>query len=229
MSNFVDLTGKKFDRLTVLKLHHKKQGYSKNGTKNGSRYYYECLCDCGNKIIVRSDHLKRYLVRSCGCFALESKIKCNTTHGQSKTRLYSIWECMKRRCYEIKNNRYKYYGGKGITVCQDWLDFENFYNWSINNGYKKNLTIDRINVNGNYEPQNCRWVTAKIQARNTSQNRFFTYNGETHCIAEWAEITGINYYKLYARLIRRKWSIDKALTESLQCTRNQCNQTETSP
>lgn len=130
-----------------------------------------------------------------------------------KTRLYSIYRGMKDRCQRKTNDNYNRYGGRGIKVCEEWLsDFMAFYNWAINNGYKDNLTIDRINSNGNYEPSNCRWQTYKEQANNTRKNNFITFNNETHSLSQWAEILGMKRSTLTTRIHRQHWDIAKALT-----------------
>ena len=124
---------------------------------------------------------------------------------------------MIQRCENENIERYDIYGGRGIEVCKEWKeDFLNFYNWAINNGYKDNLSIDRIDVNGNYEPNNCRWATAKEQARNMRTNVNLTYNGETHCISEWAEITGIKASTIRYRIKIAGWSVEKALTTPIR-------------
>lgn len=126
-------------------------------------------------------------------------------------RLYRIYWAMKSRCYNKHYPHYKWYGARGITVCDEWLnDFMSFYNWAINNGYNDNLTLDRINSNMNYTPSNCRWANPKMQARNRRNNKYITINGETHCLKEWCEILNLNYNKIRQRL-RYKWSIEKAL------------------
>ena len=123
----------------------------------------------------------------------------------------NIWRAMKERCYNSKCEAYHNYGGRGIIVCDEWLhNFKAFYDWSITNGYRDDLTIDRIDVNGNYEPSNCRWVTRLTQANNQRTNHLITYKGETHTMAEWAKIKHISYGALRQRLYR-KWSIEKAL------------------
>lgn len=134
-------------------------------------------------------------------------------HGKRNTRLYGIWLQMKNRCFNTKTERYKDYGGRGITVCDEWKnDFTKFYDWSISNGYQENLTIDRIDNDGNYEPSNCRWVTVKTQNRNARSNHLITFKGETHCIIEWAEITGLTRGCISNRL-RYGWSIEDTLTK----------------
>ena len=119
---------------------------------------------------------------------------------------------MKKRCYNSNDKAYNYYGGRGIKVCDEWLnDFQTFYDWSMNNGYNEHLTIDRIDVNGNYEPNNCRWVDYKIQNRNSRHNTLFTIDGETRCLSEWCEILNLNYKNVLARVTRYNWSIGEAL------------------
>lgn len=129
-----------------------------------------CQCDCGKKTIVDGRDLRKDSTKSCGCLLKEEvkkrNIKLNTKHGDAHTRLYHIWQNMKDRCYRSRNKRYKYYGGRGIKVCDEWFDYISFKLWALNNNYKENLTIDRIDVNGNYEPSNCRWITIQEQQKN---------------------------------------------------------------
>lgn len=183
----IDLTGKKFGNLTVIK----RLNYS----EPGHTFLWECKCDCGNITIVRGTNLKSGHTISCGCK------KGKTIHNKWGTRLYRIYANMKQRCYNPKNVWYKNYGAREITICQEWLnDFMNFYKWAKTNGYSDNLTIDRIDVNGNYEPSNCRWVNKIIQQNNMRSNRHITYNNETHTIAEWARILKISSKFLSDRL-----------------------------
>lgn len=194
-----DMTGQKFGKLKVLyKLHnyHKKD-----------RVYWLCACECGNLVEVRGSSLRNGHTSSCGCLQKEIVTK----HGKWDNRIYRIWAHIKDRCYNKNHHAYKHYGGRGIFVCSEWKDdFEIFYNWAINNGYDDTLTIDRIDNNGNYEPNNCRWTTRKQQCRNQRNNTNFTYNGETHCLSEWCDILGLNKSTIYHRIYRH-WSIEKAL------------------
>jgi len=206
-------TGEKFGRLTVIKLDHIQEYISPNDVISNKEYYL-CKCDCGNECIILKKSLKLGYTKSCGCFRKEiakkeaEKIK----HGLIKTRLYNIFSCIKTRCYNKKHNYFNNYGGRGITICDEWLNKKNgfitFYNWAMDNGYQENLTIDRIDNNGNYNPDNCRWIIHKEQCRNQSSNVNITYNGETHCIAEWAEILNIKSSFIYNR-IHKNWSIEK--------------------
>lgn len=137
-------------------------------------------------------------------------------HGLSNTRLHKIWHSMYCRCYYKSTNQYKNYGGKGIKVCEEWKHIEgfvNFYNWSIANGYKDNLTLDRIDNNKDYSPQNCRWVTYKQQCRNKTNNVYYTFKNETKTSKEWCEIYNISQTTLNDRL-KRNWTLEQALTIS---------------
>lgn len=201
---YIDITGEKFGTLTVLK----KDKIDKNRSM-----CWLCKCDCGKMIVVSGTSLRSGNTKSCGCVGTEKLRKRVTTHGKYKTRLYRIWNNMKDRCYNEKCAEYYCYGGRGIKVCDEWLhDFIAFYNWSMDNGYRDDLTIDRKDVNGNYCPENCRWATLKDQLNNTSRNHRITYNGETHTMAEWAEITGINYKTICSRICDRKWDEIRAIT-----------------
>ena len=135
-----------------------------------------------------------------------------TIHGMSHSRLYHIWNAMRQRCENPNAISYKYYGEKGIFVCEEWKKFSNFCAWALSNGYNDNLTIDRINSNGNYEPSNCKWATNKEQQNHTSYNHLLTHCGETHNITQWAEIIGIPRTALYNRM-RRGRDTERALTQ----------------
>lgn len=138
---------------------------------------------------------------------------CIITHGGVGTRLYEIWCGMKKRCQNPNDKRFKNYGGRGIMICEEWKnDFQAFYDWAMANGYEDHLTIDRIDVNGNYEPSNCRWVNARVQQRNTTRNRFVTAFGKTKTIAEWSEDSGIDQGVIKDRLNKLHWTAEEAVS-----------------
>lgn len=209
-SNRIDLIGQKFGRLTVISFHELERGDT----------YFNCLCDCGREVVVKGQDLKRGSTKSCGCLK-ETFEPSNKTHGMSKTRLFKIWNGMKQRCYNPNNEKYPIYGGRGITVCPEWIGeqgFQNFYDWSMGNGYTENLTIDRIDTNGNYEPSNCKWSTLKEQANNTRSTVFLTYKGETKPVSEWSEITGIRQDTLTYRK-RHGWTDEECIEIPLNKTK----------
>lgn len=204
IKNVKDLTGKKFDRLTVI-------GLQPTETR---KTYWICQCECGNLKKVRSDSLQDGTVRSCGCLKKEQdKINFDKgyAHKTSKergfkvagTRLYAIWQGMKSRCYNKHNARYGRYGKRGIRVCDEWKeDYINFHNWAMENGYSEDVTIERINNDGNYEPSNCRWATIKEQCNNRSTNINITIGNSTRNLTEWCDIFKVDYKKIYARYQR---------------------------
>lgn len=207
MSRFKYLTGQKFGRLTVIRT------FSEN-----RRAKCECICECGKTFITRTDALRNGRTLSCGCLHKEisQNQKPRLKHGKRQTRLYNTWTCIKQRCLNSKCKSYIYYGGRGITICEEWKkDFMSFYNWAMSNGYNDTLSIDRINVNGNYEPSNCRWTDKKTQLLNTTQNHKIKYRGQIKTISEWAEKFNLNYKTLHTRL-NRGWSISKALNTPLK-------------
>lgn len=199
MKKPIDLTGEKYGRLTVIKKAYKKDKFT----------YWLCECDCGNYTTVERGNLRSGHTKSCGC--LQKEMHKAPNHLLRKHRLYNIWTLMKTRCYNPNSKLYKYYGKRNIKVCEEWKNnIKIFYDWAMANGYQDNLTIDRIDVNGNYEPSNCRWVSRKTQSRNLRSNITYTYNNETHCISEWAEIYNIRRNTLWNRL-NKGWDIEKAL------------------
>lgn len=217
-----DLVGQKFGRLTILGLDYIQKYIYPNGNI-GNIPYLKCQCDCGTIYSIRKYKLLSGYTKSCGCLRKDtaSYNKPSKKHGLHKTKIYEVWHHMKQRCYNSKSTGFKHYGGRGISMCDEWQsDFMTFYNWSINNGYREDLSIDRIDVNGNYEPSNCRWITMKEQQRNTTVNRIITYNNETHCLAEWAEILEINKETLNTRINKLKWTIKRAFSEPVRKKKN---------
>lgn len=185
----IDLKGKQFGKLKVLELAEIRKGHK----------YWLCQCDCGRKKIIRGSSLISGITSSCNCLRANN----NKTHGKTNTRLFNIWSGMKKRCYNKNNKGYCNYGKRGISICNEWLNsFESFYEWAINNGYREDLTIDRIDNNGNYEPSNCRWTNIKTQCNNRRSNKIIEYNGEKHTISEWSTITGINKNTIWARIYK---------------------------
>ena len=144
--------------------------------------------------------------------ARELCVERNTTHGESHTRLYKIWKYIKRRCYNTNFWAFKRYGGRGIYVCEEWNKYEDFRAWALANGYRDDLTLDRKDNDGNYCPENCRWVTRKVQANNRNNNVVWEFEGEEHTVKEWSEIVGVNYTTLHSRVFRYGWSVEEALT-----------------
>lgn len=182
-------------------------------TQNGNclERAWLCQCDCGNETTAKERYLKDGHKRSCGCLRGIHMI----THGGTKTRLFKIWQSMHERCESKSHIHYKNYGGRGISVCDEWKDFITFREWALNNGYSDILSIDRIDVNGNYNPLNCRWVTMKEQHNNKRTNHKIEYNGEVHTIAQWSEITGIGKTTIKER-INVGWSAEDVLTKPVR-------------
>ena len=190
-----DLTGKRFGRWTVIK----------KSRKDGHIQMYLCKCDCGNIAEVAQSNLTRGKSKSCGCLQKEQARDRFTTHGKRRTRLYTIYANMKLRCYNKKNKSYKLYGERGITICNEWLGehgFENFYEWSVKHGYADNLSIDRIDVNGNYEPSNCRWVNTEVQSNNQRKTIRINIGGIEKSLKQWTNFMEWGYGKYSARYRR---------------------------
>lgn len=199
----IDITNQRFGRLVTI-----KRIIPEGETKNK----WFCRCDCGNECLVRTSDLRNGRTQSCGCLKRELDFQRNRTHGLSHTRLHKIWRHMKDRCLNPNSKSYKDYGGRGIVICEEWKNnFENFMEWALASGYKSNLTIERIDVNGNYEPNNCCWIPLIEQAKNRRTTHYLTFNNETHNIREWSKIIGISENAIHHRL-KSGWSIEKTLT-----------------
>ena len=201
----IDMTGKKINMLTVMCRAESQKG----------RTMWHCKCDCGNEIDVWYAHLKKGQY-SCGCARSRLISEKMKTHGMSDTKIFGLWRHMKERCYKKSHKSYKDYGGRGIQVCDEWINnFVLFYEWAIANGYDENAdfmqcTLDRIDVNGNYEPSNCRFISMKEQCNNRRNNRFISYNGEVHTIAEWSEKLHMKYCTISWRL-NKGWDVEEIL------------------
>lgn len=173
-----DLSGRTVGRLRVIAYY---------GISDKKQIYWKCVCECGNEILAKTSDLTSGCKKSCGCLQMESG-KSNYKYGCRSNRLYHIWRGMKARCLNANSPNYSSYGGRGICICEEWAnDFIQFQSWALANGYSDELSIDRINVNGDYCPENCRWATIVEQANNKRNNVFLTENGKTQTLAEWCK------------------------------------------
>lgn len=191
---FKDLTGKRFGRLVV----QKQAGQTKHRNKT-----WVCKCDCGKTVTVAGGHLTSGHTKSCGCLAMEIRIKSAERHGYTtggKPRTFIIWNDMKARCLNPKSISYKSYGARGIKVCEEWMEFKNFHEWAISHGYNDNLTIDRIDNNKGYSPENCRWIPARENKIRQRRTRFIQIGTEVNSISGWCKKTGISKTIAYKAL-----------------------------
>jgi hypothetical protein len=194
-----NLTGQRFNRLVVI---------GPTGKKKDGNYTWLCKCDCGEEVEVKGSLLTTGGTQSCGCLNWDNRNK----HGMTNTPLHHVWNSAKRRCEKENNHAYKNYGARGIYMCEEWREnFLAFYEWARANGYKEGLSLDRIDNDGPYSPENCRWVTAREQNRNSRNTRHLTLNGETKCITEWAEKYNMKASALVKRLARM--SLEEALNK----------------
>lgn len=201
MARIKNLQGMKFGRLTIKNISHKDKR---------NNIMWNAVCDCGNSTVVRASNLLRGTVRSCGCLAKENASQRSKTHGKSYDSIYRIWLNMITRTSNKKDVSYEHYGGRGIEVCERWHDFNNFY---ADMGDKPNgKTLDRIDVNGDYCKENCRWATSEQQCNNKTNNHFLTYKGETKTVSQWSRYAGIKAQTLFHRINIHNWSIEDALT-----------------
>ena len=212
MSKEIDMTGMRFGRLVVTGKHGRKM------VGNRSMPAWHCVCDCGGEVLVSRQELKDK--RSCGCLKTDASKSSNYRHGECEdghSRLYKIYFNMVERCTNPNNTQYQNYGDRGIKVCDEWLrDSSAFFCWAYENGYREDLTLDRIDVNSGYCPQNCRFASRKQQANNTTRNHCLTYLGETMTMAEWADRMGIPYCTLRSRINILGWPTEKALTHPVR-------------
>lgn len=204
--NIVDIVGQRFNFLTVESFSHVGEGGA----------FWNCKCDCGEYKVLRGSDIKSGETKSCGCYRREVAHN-KATHGRSKDPVYIVWRNMCSRCYDPKSPGYKNYGGRGIAVCDEWRGEGGFIVFLRDMGeIPEGYTLDRINVNGNYERENCRWATTGEQGRNKRNNRSITFNGEDRLMVEWSEFLGISYKTLKTRLNKLGWSVEKAFTTPVE-------------
>lgn len=210
---YIDIIGNKYGKLTVVKY---------TGINSRRQALFECKCDCGNICIVAGCSLRIGHTNSCGCMQKKKAqeqmkyinsnglaSKGNLKHGDRYTRLYRIWCSMKKRCYYSKYEHYDRYGRRGIRICDEWKnDFLKFKEWALTHGYSENLEIDRINNDGNYEPNNCRWQNRENQVRNRSNTIYLKHNNEEKTLKQWCEIYNINYKLAHTRY-KKGWNFEK--------------------
>lgn len=207
-AHFEDLTGKRFNRLTVIK-------FIPADERKARGYNWLCRCDCGKEVKANASKLKNGLQQSCGCLKEEMKYNIgnvNRKYKYSNKRLYGVYKAMLSRCYDPKGREYHNYGGRGIEVCPEWLGeygYDRFAEWALSTGYDINAnhgecTIDRTNVNKGYAPDNCTWITNAEQQNNRRDNHLLTYKGETHNVKQWSELLGISYSKIRYHICKGK-------------------------
>ena len=199
-----NIEGKKYGKLTAIEVVGERK------YKKGKDRLWRCVCDCGNEVIVTQSCLLRGT--SCGCERKKKIAISLTTHGGTRTKLYNVWLAMRRRCGYKKEKSYKNYGGRGIKVCDEWMnDFSAFRSWSEEHGYKEGLTIERIDNNGDYEPSNCRWATVWEQSHNKRNNNNVIYNGKQYTVSELGRLVGVDRRTIADRL-KRGWSVEESIS-----------------
>jgi hypothetical protein len=197
----IDLTGDKYGKLTVIELAVDEVGKKKK---------WRCICECGRESIVAGSNLRSGHTVACMRCRGEATSERITTHGKSKEPIYRVWESMKSRCERPEVKSFKDYGGRGISVCEEWHDPSTFFGWAMSNGYKSGMEIDRIDVNGNYCPDNCRLVSRLENSNNKTNNKVIEHNGEKKTLAEWARYYGVNYKNL-SRNLKKGYTLDEAV------------------
>lgn len=214
-SQIRDLSGQRFGKLVVVE-------YTGKRTEPGHNAIWLCKCDCGKTIEVRGSNLTttRRPQKSCGCYVKEKARLVNTTHGGTHERLYGVWMGMRRRCYDPKIKDYGRYGGRGIKVCEEWKDYSNFRKWAFDSNYDQyadfqKCTLDRIDPDGNYEPDNCRWVDITEQENNRRNSTKIEYQGKTQTVSMWERELGMKHGLLRDRL-KRGWDVERAITQPVE-------------
>lgn len=198
----IDLTGKKFGRLTVIEVADSSKG----------KLRWRCKCDCGKEIVVYGTSLKSGNTKSCGCFRTENAKKLYSGVRQNDKHLYAVWNGIKQRCRNSNSKSFPNYGGRGIDICNEWANnYETFYYWAMQAGYKRGLEIDRIDNEDNYEPKNCRWVDREVQANNKRNNTLYTINGITKTLPQWCRKYNQDYFMVRQRICKLGWSVENAL------------------
>lgn len=210
----LDLRGQRFGRLVAIQNTGRK-------TKSGN-FIWICQCDCGKQTEANTGALKTGQKISCGCYKVDRMSQLNKTHGGRNERLYLVWMDMRRRCNDKKDIQFSNYGARGISVCKEWEDYANFRKWAEESGYNQDAkvgkcTLDRIDTNKGYSPDNCRWVDMKVQNNNRRNNLLLTYNGKTQTAAQWERELGL-YKGSVSRHIRLGWSIERTLGKAEKST-----------
>lgn len=191
--------GQKFGKLTVI-----EPVYERN------RWLWRCKCECGNETIVWPNQIMRGKQNACHCGKSKTFHEMYYVHGESHTRLHNIWKGMRKRCNNKNSSRYDFYGGRGIKHCDEWNDYLTFKKWAVGSGYDDTMTLERIDVNGDYCPENCKWIKAEEQQKNKRNTIRVEENGETLCLKDWCDMHGMNYRTVHSR-IKRGWDMERAL------------------
>lgn len=213
MGKLIDLTGQRFGRLTVIKRS------DEIATNKSAKWH--CICDCGNECIKSSSSLRRFEKSSCGCWKAEITSKLFKKYDIKNKKLYEVWQGMRSRCNYKWNSDYHNYGGRGIKISTEWRDYNVFQKWAIEHGYIQGLTIERIDVDGNYCKENCCWIENKLQAQNTRKVRRFIYKDKVYTIRQLSDMFNVNNRTLANRLTVLNWDVERAITEPAIKGKNQ--------
>lgn len=213
MIDYDNLIGKRFGKLTVVEYSHSVILYKPNGKIRKTKRYYNCKCDCGKKIVICAYNLTiKNFTKSCGCEVIKKCKENFTKHGLRDSRLFHIWAGIRARCFRETEPAYRKYGARGITVCYEWnKDFMSFYNWAMANGYRDDLSIDRIDNDGNYCPENCRWANAEQQANNRSTCIYIYGDGDKKTLKQYCSDHGLKYKLVWERMKRYNKTFEQAI------------------